>query len=170
MAQAVGAIGVALLALAYIQKKRSTILAYNITSAIMWTAHFLLLAAPSGAALNALSIARASALYYEGRLNKRRIITLVLLLSAFGLASLSTWVDDTSILPLIAMTISTLALWQKNPQYIRLIMLASSPFWITYNILHGSIAGVIGECVVIISALIGLVKYRNLRADTAKNA
>lgn len=169
VAQAIGCMGMILLAFAYIQKKRSAILGYNIASAITWTAHFLLLAAPAGAAMNALSIARASLLYAEEKLQKRRVVTLVFLLIAFVVAAVLTWVDSTSILPLIAMVLSTFALWQRDPQHIRLIILLSTPFWIAYNILHGSIAGVATETVIAVSAAIGLRMHAQSYAKTRQH-
>lgn len=168
VAQTIGGVGMILLALAYVQKKRSVILGYNIASAITWTAHFLLLAAPTGAAMNALSIVRATILYGEEKRKRRHKVILALLLAGFVAAGIMTWVDYSSALPLIAMLLSTVALWQQNPQRIRLVIISSTPFWIVYNILHGSIVGVATEMMIVISAAIGLRIYAHSNIKTRK--
>lgn len=38
-------------------------------------------------------------------------------------------------------------------------MMASSPFWLVYNVLAGSYAGIIPECVITLSSLVGLFVY-----------
>jgi len=164
-AQAVGAVGICMLALSFVQKQRKTILAYNIASAVSWTIHFLLLSAFTGAAMNALSIARSGMFYREETLHAYNRITLILLVIGFFVAGVVTWKDATSILPMIAMTLSTVGLWQRNPRNIRLVILLSVPFWITYNVLHGSIAGVIAEIMVAASSITGLYIYAHRTSE-----
>lgn len=160
VAQLIGFIGMAMLALAYIQKKRQTILAFNIASAISWTIHFLILGATTGAAMNAMSIGRAAAFYAVAKTKRRKNDVFIIVVGAFLIVAAITWQGYISVLPLVAMLLSTTALWQKDPQRIRAIVIASTPFWIVYNVITGSIAGVATEVMVAVSAAAGLYAYR----------
>ena len=160
VAQAVGFVGMAMLAMAYLQRKRESILAFNIASAVSWTLHFILLGALTGAAMNAASILRAGAFFVAAKKHSHsRVVFMAVMALFFGMAVL-TWQGWVSALPLVAMTLSTVAMWQKSPQHMRAIIIVSTPFWIAYNIINASIAGVVTEVLLAISAAVGLYVYR----------
>ena len=160
VAQVVGFVGMAMLALAYLQKKRESILAFNIASAVSWTLHFILLGALTGAAMNAVSILRAGVFFAAAKKRNRQPIIFIGVLLIFVAMALLTWQGWVSVLPLVAMTLSTVAMWQKNPQHMRAIIFMSTPFWIIYNVINHSIAGVITEVLLAVSAVVGLYLYR----------
>ncbi|MEK7070605.1 MAG: YgjV family protein, partial [Patescibacteria group bacterium] len=53
----------------------------------------------------------------------------------------------------------TIAFWQSNPRYIRLIGLISPPLWFTYNYISGSYAGMFAEIILLSSNLIGIYRF-----------
>ena len=65
-----------------------------------------------------------------------------------------------SVFLIAGLVTSTVSLSFSNPQNTRWAMFIKSPLCIIYNIAVSSMGGVIYECVVIISAIIGLVKNK----------
>ncbi|MEK9195850.1 MAG: YgjV family protein, partial [Patescibacteria group bacterium] len=70
-----------------------------------------------------------------------------------------TWHGLISLLPMIGMITGTIAFWQSNPRYIRLIGLISPPLWFTYNYISGSYAGMFAEIILLSSNLIGIYRF-----------
>ena len=77
------------------------------------------------------------------------------------------WQGPTDVLALIGAPLQTIALWMKKPRYIRILMLIASPMWLLYDLYYKSYAGVITECIVMISIVIAIVKYDVMRKEEA---
>jgi hypothetical protein len=60
------------------------------------------------------------------------------------------------------------SLWSKAESRIRLIMLTPRPFWITYDIIIGSIAGLSSEVFILGSLLIGIYRFDIMRKGAPK--
>jgi hypothetical protein len=65
--------------------------------------------------------------------------------------------------------LTTVANWMKSETKIRLISFPNSPCWLIYNAITGSVAGVITECIVMSSLIIGIVRYDILKKGKKKN-
>ena len=159
VAQVVGFVGMTMLALAYLQKKRESILAFNIASAASWTLHFILLGALTGAAMNAVSIARAGIFFISSKKKIRSPLIPTGIMAIFFVMAIVTWQGWVSMLPLIAMTLSTVAMWQKDPQAMRRVVIASAPCWTIYNVINSAMAGVRTELALATAAIAGLYLY-----------
>ena len=55
---------------------------------------------------------------------------------------------------------STVANWQKNTKYLKLISLPREVLWITYDIANKSIAGSCSDAFAMISIIISLIRIR----------
>lgn len=153
--QLLGLIGIALLVLVFQVNNRRTLLRLQITSCLVWAAYYFFVGAFTGGGLIMIGALRS---YLFDKYRRHEWI-LGAMIVTFGIATLITWHDWTSIMALIAMTIATIAMWQKNPRHIRTISLFVTPFWLTYNILNGSYLGAVADLVTFSSIVIGIVRF-----------
>ena len=72
-------------------------------------------------------------------------------------------------LPILAMTIDSFAVWNKKTQYIRLLMLIPRPLWFVYNYTVVSYAGMVTEIFVLFSILIGIIRFDILATRKTQN-
>ena len=71
-----------------------------------------------------------------------------------------TWSGWTSVLPVAANIASTIAGYTDNPRKIRAAaMFVNSPLWMLYNVLSGSLAGILDEIVTEISLIVSIVRF-----------
>lgn len=159
-AQLVGWMAMVFIVLSFQAKHRQRIILLILVGSIAWAAHFLLIGAYTGALLNLIGAARAFAFYKYGGSDSRSPWLLWGFITLFLVAGIATWQGPISILPTLGMMISNIALWQRNEQRIRLLILLVSPLWLAYNVLSGSLPGVLNECFVTSSVLIALWRYR----------
>ncbi len=149
---------------AFLLKNRKAILVVQLIGMGLWTVHFFLLHQYAGAAMNGIAAIRGLVYVQRGRFKwtESKIIPEVFIVLFIG-AGLFTFFyggDNNFWLPVIAMTITSIGLFFKDEQRVRLISLFSSPPWIVYNALAGSIPAVITESLVMLATFLGLVIYR----------
>lgn len=77
----------------------------------------------------------------------------------FIISGIFTWQGPTSLLVTAAMILNTFSFSFTNPKLVRSTILVSSPLMLIYNILTGSIGGIINEICVEISSVVGLLRY-----------
>lgn len=85
---------------------------------------------------------------------------------ALGIIALSTavtvctWDNWLNILPWLAVVGSTIGYWTNNARNIRLSnLICASPCWLIYDILLGSIGGVVNESITLCSILVSIYRY-----------
>lgn len=88
--------------------------------------------------------------------NKLWIVLFALL---FVISGVFTWQGATSVLVTAAMVLNTFSFSFTNPKLVRSTILVSSPLMLIYNVLTGSIGGIINEICVEISSVVGLLRY-----------
>ena len=65
-----------------------------------------------------------------------------------------------SLMPIISLLINTYFMSKGDPQLVRKSILVSSPIMIIYDVLVASCGGILFESVIIVSSLIGVLRYR----------
>ncbi|KAA9008135.1 YgjV family protein [Histidinibacterium aquaticum] len=136
--QAVGALAAMLGVLAFQMPRRTPMLATLGASALAWSLHFLLLAAPAAAGINLVTALRN---FCGIRL---RAPALALLFIAFYVAAaVIGWKNIWDLLPLAAVVLGTLSVFRLEGLAARSGFLAGSLLWVIYNTYVGSIAGVV---------------------------
>ena len=70
------------------------------------------------------------------------------------------WQGWFSLMPIISLLINTYFMSKGDPQLVRKSILVSSPIMIVYDVLVASCGGILFESVIIISSLIGVLRYR----------
>ncbi len=158
--QIVGFIAMAIIVISYQQKTHKNILLFQMVSGLLFTVHFLLLGAYTGAIMNLLGALRS--LVYSNREKKftSSVIWPILFTIGFAVSGILTWDGWISVVPLIAMIMSSIVLWIENPKINRALSIPTSTCWLVYNIkiTEPSYAGIATEIFVLTSIIIGIIR------------
>ncbi len=159
--QALGVVAVILGFINYQMKSQKGILVILFATAIVFCGHYLLLGLYPAFALNFVAIFRCIVYYNrDKKIFSGWYVPLVLagIMAVMGAIS---WQGPMSLLVIFGIIINTIAISSPNAQLVRASILVSSPMVLIYNIWGHSVGGSIYESIVIISSIIGLIKYRN---------
>lgn len=167
-AQIVGFGGAALNCISFQQNKRRNIIAVQIFAAIMFIIHYIMLGAYTGAALNFIGLLRSLVFINNHKKWAKSPVWLGVFILISIVASAVTWIEWYSILPAAAMILTTVSYWLKNETQIRFVTFPSSPCWLVYNIITGSVAGIVTECIVMSSIIIAIIRYDILKKEKVK--
>ena len=130
--------------------------------------HYLLIGAYSGMATNAVNIVRN--VIYDKRAergDKSRWIPIAFVAVQCVMCAF-TWEAWYSVFVLIGAVTHTYCMSFESPQNVRKSILIVSPSVFTYDVFAHSVGGIIYEPVALISAIIGILKYRKAnRTETA---
>lgn len=158
--QILGIVAVILGFITYQMRSPKALLIVNLITCGVFCAHYLLIGAISGFVLNALGIVRN--LVYTNRDKKifsspvwPYIFAVIMLI-----AGLVTWQDWRTILMICALVINSVCLSLKNAQHIRYSLLITCPLVMLYDILVHSYGGIVYEGMSIVSAVIGIIRFR----------
>ncbi|MBE6588581.1 MAG: YgjV family protein [Ruminococcaceae bacterium] len=145
------------------QKSRSGILIWQIINNVLWTVHMFLLGAFAGGMLNAIGIFRGIVFYFRKDQGwAQSNVWYAVFCALFAAASVFSWIQGEgalALLPMAGMFFTTFSLAQKDPFRVRLLSFFSSPCWLTYNIIKGSIPGAATETFLICSIVIGILRH-----------
>lgn len=163
-AQVIGILAMTVNILVVQFKKPQHIFLCRAASSFLWALNMLLLGSPTGAVLNVINIVRS--LFLLGKKTSEKPF-LYITMGLYALSGLLTMEYSLSIMALLSVLIilsqciDTVAMWSKNPTYIRYSQLfAISPVWLVHNIYVFSIGGILAESFAIVSAIIALIRFR----------
>lgn len=164
-----GLLAVGFFLLSYLQKKRRSILVFNLTSRILYIAQYLLLGAFEGAVLDVLGAASTALAQKRSApwLARWWRLALVGINAIIIGAGLLLYQNVFSLLPIVGVLLQTDALWLKDERKIRLISMAGCPFWFTYNFVSGAYGSCVGDLLALISLGISFVRYDLLKRNQA---
>ena len=149
--------------LCYQFRRRRAIIACNVISRVLYVTQYVLLGALEGAAMDLSAIpASMLAARKQTPFVARHKVFLWL---AGNLAVVASgwlfWESAISLLPIVGVLFEINALWMTKEKHIRLVSLASVPFWMSYNVLCGAWGSVLGNVLMIAS--IATAMYRHDR-------
>ena len=158
--QTLGIVAVILGFINYQVRSQKALLLVNMITCLVFCAHYLLIGAISGFALNAVGVVRN--IVYTNR--DKKCFASPVWPFIFGtimlLAGIITWQDWRSLLAVAALVINSLALSLKNPQHIRYSLLLTCPMVLIYDLLVSSYGGMVYEGMSTVSAIIGILRFR----------
>ncbi|MBO4278050.1 MAG: YgjV family protein [Clostridia bacterium] len=161
--QILGGVAVVLGFFAFQMRDAKKVLLVQMAAIVVFCAHYYLLQAYSGLALNAVGLFRNVAYYYRGRMPKKwGIATTAFFVAAMVTAGAFSWQDARSLLVILGIAINTVGMSFSDPQNIRKSILVSSPLVLIYDILVYSVGGAIFETTAIVSSVIGIIRTRRL--------
>lgn len=147
--------------LCYQFKNRKAIIACNVFSRVLYVTQYVLLGALEGAAMD-LSAIPASMVASRKQspfvARHKRVFWLAGNLTVI-LIGLVFWEDLTSLLPIVGVLFEINALWMTKEKHIRLVSLASTPFWMSYNALSGAWGSVLGNVLMVGSILSAMYRH-----------
>lgn len=160
IAQAVGFVGMTLAFISFQQNKRERITFLQMLSSMVWTLHFGLLGAYSGMAMNAIGVARGFVYSKKGSAPwaSRSFWPYLFSIVSAG-CCIATWENWLSLLPTVAMVVTSFGLWVDQPKTVRRLTLPGSWMWLAYNLVKVSWAGVITECFNTASIFIAMWRF-----------
>ena len=159
--QAIGFAGLAMYVISFqLRSNRALYLTQSLGS-VMFGVQFLLLGSLTGCLSLMLVIVRNLLLMRYQEWAWVRWKGWVAIFSAFCIAILIfTWNGPLSILPYIAVQVGTIMYWTNNARNLRLANLfCASPCWLIFDIIVGSIGGILNETILIVSILVSIYRY-----------
>ena len=162
IAQAIGVAAAFFGIFSFQQKDRGRILIWQIINNVLWTVHMLLLGAIAGGLLNAIGIFRGVVFYFrEDRKWAQSGAWYFIFCALIAAVSALSWgMGDgaLALLPMLGMLFTTVSLGLRDPFHVRFVSFFSSPCWLTYNVMKGSIPGVCTEVFLIVSIIVGILR------------
>lgn len=158
--QALGIFAVLLGFVSFQARTRKMLLMTQCAISVVFIAHYLLIGAYSGLAMNIVSLARNLTYSYQDKLRLSQKQTTGLYAVLYVLMGALAWQGWFSLMPIISLLINTYFMSKGDPQLVRKSILVSSPIMIIYDVLVASYGGILFESVIIVSSLIGVLRYR----------
>lgn len=163
--QIMGFVAVVLGFISFQMRTQKQLLVVQTATTIAFCIHYYLIGATSGLMLNLLGIVRNLAYYHKDKPIFSGWKCPVFFAIVMGAVGLMSWQAYYSIFIVLGLVINTVCLSFVNPQNIRKSILVSSPLVLLYDVFVMSFGGVIYESVVIVSSIIGIVRYRRQKEE-----
>ena len=163
LGHAVGFISVALFFYSYQRSKKSKIMIIQTVATALSCVQYLLIGAASGFALNIVCIIRNFAFYYREKNNKTDLVTPVIFAVAMAVMSCFSWEGIHSLLITLGLIVNTVCMGICDAKSFRKTILISSTLILAYNFFALSYSGMLSESISLISVVIGIVRYRNIK-------
>lgn len=146
--------------LIYQQKNRKKILAFKLTSDVMWMLHYLFLMAFTGAAGCFIGVIRETVFLRGNKSKKAEIAWLCCFLVLSFLASIFTWKNIFSLMPALASALSVFSFWKSEPWLTKKLAYPISVLYLLYNISCLSYIGIVNEIFILTSTTIGIIQMK----------
>jgi hypothetical protein len=145
---------------AFLFKSRQAIIGLQILSSGIWAFHFGLLDAQTAVAMNLLGMVRQGVFFFRVRHGWAASRWWpVGFCFAFLVGGFLSWQSLSSLLPIAAMLIGTIAVWQIETWKLRLLCMIPPPLWFSYNFLYGSLAGMLAEGIILSVQAVGYLMH-----------
>ncbi len=175
IAQIIGVIACMAVLMSYQCKTQKHIMIFQAAQCFLFSVNLLMLGMYSGMFLNVIGLVRA--IIYTQRnehkwaASKVWVFIFIPLIIASGIISFTVFDEGfVAFLPVCGMIITTFAGRCKEASKVRLLTLFNSPFWLTYNIIGGSIGAILGEVAGSASIIIGMIRLDRKKKDASESA
>lgn len=162
--QGLGVVAVVLGFFSYQMKTPKKLLTFEIIGAFVFAAHYLFIGAPTAMALNLLSAVQCIFYYLRNKKgSKSKVIPIcfTVLIVAVGILTWEGWYSSFIV---TGLAVYSVAIALPDAQMIRFAMFIKNPLCLAYNAIVLSIGGIVYECTVFISSIIGTVRnHRNTK-------
>ena len=166
LAQIIGLVAVAIGFASYQVRSKKMLLVIQTVSCLVMTVHYFMLGATSALVLNVVVILRNVAYYFRDRKPfSGWTFPVLFALVITGLGALS-WQGYYSLFIMVGLAVNTFCLALPNPQDVRRSVVLTSSTILIYHVIVFSIGGMFNEIVGVISALIGLYRYRTKKSES----
>ncbi|MDO4962505.1 MAG: YgjV family protein [bacterium] len=144
-------------------KSKKNILVTQFFASMCYLIVYLIKGAYSGAYIEVLEEVKDIVfIKYEKKGKNIPLAILIVFIVLLFIVSIIFYDGILSILPLLINIILFISTYYKNPKYIRWVMLLSGLMWGIYNIYVGAYVIVIGNILEVISAIIAILKFKDV--------
>ena len=164
--QALSIVAVILGFICFRMKNAKGVLAFQIIIAFVFAAHYFLIGAMTAVALNFLGGIKAVFFYLRNKRGWKGLWMPVVFTAMTVMTSLLTWGGWASSLLMTGLVVNCISMSFSDANKMRWAMLIKSPLCLLYNALVFSTGGIIYECAVLTSSVLGLLRER--KAEKAK--
>lgn len=149
-----------LLLLSYQQKTHRRIVIMQAFSGLLFGTQYLMIGAYEGMMCNYIGMIRSISYSFRGK-NKfaDSVICPAIFASAFIVSGFLTYESPLSLLPTVAMVISSFVMWIPKTQELRVLSLPTCAMWLIYNIYSNAAIAVLTEVFNIVSIVIALIRF-----------
>ncbi len=180
IAQIIGIVAMAAIILSYQFKSPKKLMACQLVGTFLFMVNMIMIGAVTGAIMNLLGFLRSLVYMKPERLRiPLKVITALFVTSyiiSYACVFLFLGTEPTvenlllEFLPIIGMVAVTIGFASNNSKTIRRLGLINSPCWLTYNIFHFSIGGILCEAFGIVSILSATVRHDLKKQSKGINA
>lgn len=162
IAQILGFVTVVLGFISFQVKTSKKLLLVQTLTCLVFSTHYYLIGAFPAAFMNMLGMVRNIVYYHKDKSFYRPKLFPIFFGVLMLIVGTLTANGPHSVLVISGLVINTVCLSMKNPQSIRKSVLFTCVLVLIYDVIEGSIGGIVYESVAIISAIIGLIRYRKV--------
>ena len=159
--QLLGVVAIILGIISYQVKTDKKLLFVLMLNGAVFAVHYYLLGAMPAAVMNTIGVVRNIVYYRKDKKFYNPVLIPAIFAVIMGVMGLLSWQGPESILVIAGLVINTVCVSFKNLQNIRKSILVTSPMVLVYDAYAGSIGGVIYEAMVVVSSIIGIIRYKN---------
>ncbi|MCX6780657.1 MAG: YgjV family protein [Candidatus Magasanikbacteria bacterium] len=168
--QGLGFLALLFVILSFQKKERTRLLAIMLAGLLLFVVHFSLLHAWTGALMNLIEAGVVFVSYKsETAAWAKKSFWPYFFIALYIIFGFLIYKNPSDLLPIIAQSFGAIATWQKNQRALRFIMLLPRPLWFIYNFIVGSYAGMVTEVLILISVIVGIVRFDILYRVDNKN-
>ena len=167
ISQIVGFVAFVISLIAYHRKKKEKIFKTMMLANLLDITHYLLLGAYSGCLTKVIALVRNEIIILKEKkekLNNKIVLTALFII--YLISGLITYENIYSVLPMLAAMTYLYFVWNGDELKVKKIAFFGYFLWLIYNICVFSIAGIISNCVSIISTFIAV--YNEKRLDKSE--
>lgn len=157
--QIIGFCGTILYLVSFQFKNNKNLFRMQFIAYIMYTIHMILLGAITGGVSYIINGARSYFLSSNNEFFKSKYMCVIICIMQLIVLCI-TWAGWISLLPVIANIATTIGGYTRNPQKFRFCAIfINSPLCIIYNVIVGSVAGVVDELISEVSMIVSVIRY-----------
>lgn len=156
--------------ISYQMKTPRGILIFQLITALIFSAHYLLIGALTATALNLLGAINCVFYFFRDKRGGKSIAEPIIFIAVVIVGSILTWEGWYSAFIMSGLIVNTVSLALSDAQKTRLCMFLKSPLCLIYNIIVSSGGGIIYECAVLVSSVIGIIKNCRSKATDENNS
>lgn len=160
LGQTLGIIATLITALSYQANAKKKLLFIQSVATLCTCISYLLLGATSGFALNIGCLIRNVCFYFQKEGKTPIYISTSIFVVMMGILGAMSWQGPISLLIIVALAANTFFLSMGKPQMLRYSILVTSLMVLIYNIYVLTIGGILNESIAILSAFIGIIRFR----------
>ena len=163
--QLLSLVAVATGCIAFQMKSARSLLAIQITTALLFSAHYFLIGAMTATVLNFIGAVKLLCYYIRNKRQSKNPAIPSFFSCLVLVTSILTWDGWYSIFLMTGLFVNSIGFSFSNVQTIRKLNLIKSPLCLIYNLFVLSVGGIIHEIAVTTSTIIALIKYREKKSD-----